>query len=150
MHGLLRGLVAGAAGTVALNVATYADMLVRARPASTVPAKVAGKMAALAEVDLGEERDASNREQAGGALLGYVTGLGVGLLCGLLRGRSGHTPPWLAGPLLGAAAMAASDVSAAVFEVTDPTDWSAKSWAADIVPHLAYGTVTASVFNALR
>ena len=42
---ILAGIVAGAAGTVAINIATYVDMLVRGRPASTLPAKVARKIA---------------------------------------------------------------------------------------------------------
>lgn len=30
--------------------------------------------------------------------------------------------------------------------VTDPRSWSAGDWAADVVPHLAYGLVTAWTF----
>src|SRR5438270_564056 len=51
-----RGLLAGAAGTVALNVATYMDMAVRARPSSAVPAKVAASLAEGAGIDLAAER----------------------------------------------------------------------------------------------
>src|SRR4051794_1955049 len=32
-----RGIIAGAVGTTALNATTYADMVLRARPASTTP-----------------------------------------------------------------------------------------------------------------
>ncbi len=33
--------------------------------------------------------------------------------------------------------------------VTDPRTWPASSWAAELVPHLAYGTVTAPVLDRL-
>jgi hypothetical protein len=37
LRGVLVGTLAGAAGTVALNIVTYADMAVRGRPASEPP-----------------------------------------------------------------------------------------------------------------
>jgi hypothetical protein len=40
-----RGLVAGAAGTVALDAATYADMVPRGRPSSEVPAQTVERLA---------------------------------------------------------------------------------------------------------
>jgi hypothetical protein len=33
--------------------------------------------------------------------------------------------------------------------VADPRTWPLSSWAADVVPHLAYGAVTASVLEWL-
>jgi hypothetical protein len=33
--------------------------------------------------------------------------------------------------------------------VTDPRTWPAKSWVVDLVPHLAYGAVTAAVLDRL-
>jgi len=41
MKKFARGAVAGAAGTTALNAVGYADMALRGRPASSVPARVA-------------------------------------------------------------------------------------------------------------
>jgi hypothetical protein len=55
----------------------------------------------------------------------------------------------LAGLLLGAAAMASSDVPAIKLGVTDPAEWGTSGWLADIIPHLAYGLVTAAVYEAL-
>lgn len=37
---ILKGVMAGAAGTVALNIATYVDMAVRGRSSSNAPAKL--------------------------------------------------------------------------------------------------------------
>jgi hypothetical protein len=36
-----------------------------------------------------------------------------------------------------------------VLGVTDPRTWAAKDWVADVVPHLAYGALTAAVLNDL-
>ncbi|AQS65976.1 hypothetical protein [Streptomyces pactum] len=147
---LTRGLVAGAAGTVALNLTTYGDMLLNGRGSSDVPVQVADRFVDRAGIRLGDEAATSNREQAAGALLGYVTGLGVGAAYGLLLRRRGALPDWVAGPLLGAAAMAASDLPATALGVTDPAAWDRTSWVSDIVPHLVYGFTTASVYQALR
>ncbi|WP_165985269.1 hypothetical protein [Streptomyces sp. YIM 98790] len=150
MRSLARGLVAGAAGTVALNLSTYGDMLLRGRPASGMPAEVADLLADRAGVPLGEEQQRSNREQAAGALLGYAAGLGVGAVYGLLSGRRTRLPALVAGPVIGAAAMAGSDAPATALGVTDPRKWNGTAWLSDIVPHLAYGVVTAAVYRALR
>jgi hypothetical protein len=34
--------------------------------------------------------------------------------------------------------------------VTDPRTWTRLDWSADIVPHLAYGAVTATVLRRLE
>jgi hypothetical protein len=34
-----------------------------------------------------------------------------------------------------------------VLGITDPRDWPASSWVSDLVPHLAYGFVTAAVWE---
>lgn len=155
LRAVLLGTAAGAVGTAALNVATYADMVIRGRPASEVPSQVAGTLAEGAGLDLsagseGADRDATARNRRGGlgALLGYLTGLGVGAAYGLLRPRLGRVSLPLAGAGLGLAAMAASDIPAAATGATDPRSWGAAGWAADIVPHLAYGLFTAAAFEA--
>lgn len=148
---LLLGVAAGAAGTVALDVATYADMALRGRPSSTVPAQLAGLLADRVGLPLaagGDDR-AERRKSGVGALFGYATGLGVGAAYGLLRPSLGAIPLPLAGVGVGLAAMAASDVPIAVSGVSDPARWGASGWAADLLPHLAYGLVTASAYDAL-
>ncbi|HEV8192310.1 MAG TPA: hypothetical protein VGP82_12655 [Ktedonobacterales bacterium] len=82
---IVRGMVAGAAGSVALDIATYADMLIRGHPSSSVPAQLAGKLTEALHVDLdGDETEqrgdqvAEQRRSGLGALLGYATGLGIG------------------------------------------------------------------------
>lgn len=36
-----------------------------------------------------------------------------------------------------------------VLGVTDPRSWSVGAWVSDVVPHLAYGAVTAAVLRRL-
>jgi hypothetical protein len=163
---LVAGVIAGATGTVALNVVTYLDMTARGRPPSELPAKAANRIAKLAGVSLGTGKDADNRREGLGALLGYATGLGVGAVYGLTRGVGPHgtsrvTPnsdnPSLArsaSPLatavgLGAVAMVASNVPMTVLGLTDPREWNASDWLADAVPHLAYGVAAALTFDVV-
>ncbi|MBA3278811.1 MAG: hypothetical protein H0U22_08840 [Geodermatophilaceae bacterium] len=145
---LIRGLVAGAAGTTALNVVTYLDMAVRGRPSSSVPAEAAGTLAAGAGVALGAGDTRDSRKEGIGALLGYATGLGVGVAYGLLRSKA-RVPVPLAAILLSAAAMAASDAPMTALGLTDPREWPASSWIADLVPHLAYGLASAAAYESL-
>ncbi|WP_226899165.1 hypothetical protein [Nonomuraea phyllanthi] len=68
MHTLVKGLIAGAAGTSALNIATYLDMAIRARAASSTPQQAVEKLTDLTDVDLGDDEQADHRKQALAAL----------------------------------------------------------------------------------
>jgi hypothetical protein len=147
---LLAGAAAGAAGTTALNAATYADMAWRGRPSSSTPEQ---SIDAIAErlgrpvPGTGETRD--NRRSGLGALSGIMTGVGVGALVGLLRTAGLRLPVGAGAVLVGAAAMATTDASMARLGVTDPRTWSASDWLSDALPHLAYGAVTCATLNAI-
>lgn len=151
---MLTGTAAGAVGTVALNIATYVDMTVRARPASSVPAKLAGVIADKVGVELasgtGEaaKEEEQNRESGLGALLGYVSGLGVATLYGAIRPQLRRVPWPVAGIALGLAAMAVSDVPIGASGVSDPSTWAPEDWAADLIPHLIYGLMTAVAYDS--
>ncbi|MER6826874.1 hypothetical protein ABT352_12880 [Streptosporangium sp. NPDC000563] len=142
------GILAGAAGTTALNIAGYLDMVVRGRAASGLPAEAAGELADRAGADLGSGEAADSRREGMGALLGYATGLGVGGLYGLLT-EDRRVPPPLAALGLSAMAMAASVAPLTALRLTDPREWDASSWVSDIVPHLAYGLTAATVYDRL-
>jgi hypothetical protein len=151
---LLWGIAAGAVGTIALDVVSYLDMVVRGRPASSLPAEVAGALAERAGVELAADgndtESAANRRSGLGALFGYGVGLGVGGAYGLLRARlPAPRRPWAVTTGLGLAAMAASDLPATLLGVTDPRTWGVAGWASDLLPHLAYGLATATVYEAL-
>lgn len=154
MNSVLRGAIAGAAGTIALDLTTYGDMLVRGRGASSVPARMAGVLAEqLGIAPLApavKDEVADNRREAAGALLGYTTGVGIGVLYGLIRGGRDRGAAPLTGAVVGLSAMAASDVPIALTGVSDPATWSATDWLSDIIPHLVYGVVTVAVYDALR
>jgi hypothetical protein len=150
---VLRGVVAGALGTTALNVTTYLDMAVRARPASSV---VAADVRALAErlhvpLDAGTHEDgAQARTEALGALMGFATGALAGAVYGAVRGRARGVPRAAAAVALGLGVMAATDGVSTALGATDPRSWSAADWASDVVPHLVFGAATAYGFDALE
>lgn len=156
LRSILLGAAAGAVGTIALDVATYTDMVARARPASTTPSDLAGKLTEGLGIELAEgggkeaEERASNRKSGIGALFGYATGVAVGALYGALRPATGKLPAPLAGIALGLAAMAASDVPIAATGVSDPREWGAADWASDLIPHLLYGLVTVVAFESFH
>ncbi len=140
------GVAAGAVGTVALNAATYLDMLGRGRPSSSLPADAAATLGEWAHIPFGGEDTAPNRQEALGALLGLATGLGVGAVYGLFRSAV-KVPAPLAALGLSAVAMAASDVPMAALGLTDPREWDPSSWAADLLPHLAYGAAATAAYR---
>jgi len=155
LSGALIGAVAGAVGTVALDVTTYVDMAIRGRSSSGAPSQMVSILAKAVGLPLSsqgvgsEDQTAQNRESGLGALLGYVNGLGVGVAYGLLRSRQDDIPIPLAGIGVGLAAMAASDIPLIALRVSNPKTWGFSGWAADAIPHLVYGLVTAIVYEAL-
>lgn len=150
MRSILRGMAAGAAGTTALNAATYADMVMRARPASETPQRTVEAMERKLPVSIpGDGAARDNRVSGLGSLSGLATGVGMGAAAGLLR-RMGLRAPFPFGPvLIGLGAMAATDGSMASLRVTDPRTWSGTDWLSDLVPHLIYGAVTWAVLEGL-
>jgi hypothetical protein len=153
---VLAGAFAGAVGTVALNVATYADMAIRGRPPSSATSQLISTLADKADISLSpqgvgsDDRTAQNRGSGLGALLGYVNGLGVGAVYGLLRSQFGNVPLPLAGVGVGLAAMAASDIPLVTLKVSDPKTWGFSGWAADLIPHLIYGLVTVTAYEVIK
>ncbi len=151
--GFIRGAMAGAAGTTALNTATYLDMAVRGRGASSAPQDLVEKSAGEVGVKIpgkGDERD--NRLEALGTLSGTATGVLVGAFAGAVhRGlaRKGkHMPAWLEVVLISGAAMVLADAPLGLLGISNPKSWSAKDWTADLLPHLVYGTVTYATLHA--
>lgn len=148
MRPLVRGLLAGASATIALDVVSYLDMVVRGRPASTTPQESAARLAAAVGADLGEGKAAENRAAGLGPLLGYGWGLGCSAAYAVLVRR--RLPLPVATAVLAGMAMVGSNVPMAALGVTDPRRWSAADWLADLVPHVAYGMVAAAVHDQLR
>ncbi|MFC6074613.1 hypothetical protein [Microbispora bryophytorum] len=142
------GVLAGAAGTTALNTVTYLDQVVRGRPPSTLPEQTAGRLAEMAGVDLGAR--AEHREQGIGGLLGIVTGTGIGAAYGVLRWATARDPGVpAAGIGLGAAATMVGSTPMTAMGLTDPRTWGVAGWLSDLIPHLGYGLVTAYAFRVM-
>ena len=148
--GIMAGAAAGAAGTAALNAATYLDMAVRGRGSSDTPQQTIEAMEDRLPVSVpGEGPTRDNRVSGLGSLSGIVTGIGIGAVFGVLH-RVGLRPATpLGGVLVGLSAMASTDTSMAVLKVSDPRSWSAADWLSDLIPHLAYGFVTYATLQAL-
>ncbi len=146
LRGALLGAAAGAAGTTALNTVTYLDMVVRGRPASSTPEQTVEALTDRAHVTVPGDGDVRQNRVAGlGPLTGIAAGLGVGVLLGLARAvgrRPGTATATAAALLVGNAPMT-------LLGVTDPRTWPVSSWVADVVPHVAYGAVTAAVLEQL-
>jgi len=144
-------MAAGAAGTTALNAATYADMAVRARAASRTPATTVEKLAEQAGKPVpGEGEQRQNRLEGLGALSGIAAGVGIGAVAGLFAPLLTRLPLVLSAAAVGAGAMAATDLPMTRLGITDPTTWSATDWASDALPHLAYGAMTVAVLRGFR
>lgn len=147
---VLFGAAAGAAGTTALNAVTYLDMAVRGRPASSTPEETVETLADKAHVPVpGDEESRDNRLSGLGPLTGQLTGVGVGALLGLARAAGWRPGVALATAAATLGAMAGSNGPMTLLGVTDPRTWPASSWVADVVPHVAYGWVTAAVLDKL-
>lgn len=147
---VVRGIAAGAAGTTALNAATYADIAVRGRPTSSMPERSVEKIAGETGVEIpGEGETRQNRVGGIGALMGIGTGVGAGIAASFLGPVVRRLPLPVAGVLVGGLAMAGSDIPMTRMGLTDPSSWSTSDWLADALPHLAYGVATAWTLRAL-
>ena len=155
LNGTLRGIIAGATGTVALDITTYLDMAIRGRSSSNAPSQMVDTVVKKIHFPLStqgtssKDQSAQNRESGLGALLGYVNGLGTGVIYGILRSRFDKIPAPLAAPLVGLTAMAASNIPMVTLHVSNPKTWGISGWLADTIPHLIYGFVTVVTYEAL-
>jgi hypothetical protein len=146
---LSRGLLAGAAGTTALTAATYLDMALRGRPASTVPEQtVQALLRATGQRLSGSGGERASRATGLGALLGIANGLTVGVVSSIVRSAGVRMPFPVGTVVKGAASMATTDVPVALLGVSDPRTWSRQDWVADALPHLAYGAVVQAVVSS--
>ena len=150
------GAIAGAAGTTVLDAATYADMAIRGRPSSSLPERMVEELARRAgltelakpQQELSESE--RNRRIGLGGLLGYLDGIGSGVLFGVLRATAIKNVSWCwAGIGLGVLTMVLSEGTATALGQTDPRTWSVSDWIADIVPRSLYGWTTAISFDCL-
>jgi hypothetical protein len=151
MKSIGRGLAAGAAGTTALNAATYVDMVLRGRPASKTPEQSVEQLSERTGVTgPGEQDTRQNRVSGLGALMGMLTGAAVGAGYGAAHELGWRPSLPLGSAVATGAAMVGSSAPMTLLGITDPRKWSVSSWLTDLLPHLAYGVTTAATFAAMR
>lgn len=148
IQAVLAGAAAGAAGTTALDAVTFLDMVVRGRPASSTPQTTVEEIADKTHVPIpGDEDERSNRTSALGSLSGIAAGVSTGIAVGLatdwIRNRGQSLPVAVTGVAAALGAMLGGNGPMTLLGVTDPRKWSTTDWLSDVVPHVAYGLVTA-------
>jgi hypothetical protein len=150
MSGLRRGLLAGAAGTTALNAATYLDMAVRGRPPSETPRRSIETITDRLHLGIagrGAQRD--HRLEGLSALAGIATGVSIGGVFGWLHAHRVRFGPF-GSVVIGGSAMLATDASMVRLGISDPRDWTTADWLSDALPHLAYGIATQASLTATQ
>lgn len=151
---VLRGAAAGAAGTTALNAVTFLDMTLRGRPPSRTPENTVETLLGRLGLSMPGDDDARQHRVEGlAALLGAVTGVGVGAVLASvddsLDGSLGRLPvPW-GGLGLTTLAMVAANGPMTLLGVTDPRAWTAADWISDLAPHVAYGFTAAFAYTSM-
>jgi len=149
-EGMLRGAVAGAAGTTALNAVTYLDMVVRGRGASSTPEQSVEKLSDTARVPIpGDGEKHQNRVSGLGPMLGIAAGVSTGAALGAVRATGARPPLAVESAAAGLGAMVAGSGPLAALGISDPRAWSVTDWVADVVPHAAYALVTAWTLDRL-
>jgi hypothetical protein len=135
-----RGIVAGAAATAAMTVASTAEMKLRGRPPSTAPADVAAKLLGVKPRKRSGTRFATVAHVVSGVSLGTARGLLD--LAGVDRRAapaSFFTIAWTPDLLLVPAAGAAEP----------PWRWGAKEIAISAAHHIAYAAAGETTYRAL-
>lgn len=144
------GLLAGAAGTTALNAATYLDMAVRARPASSTPEDTVERGADLLRIPIPGDEDTRKARVAGlGPLMGTAAGLGAGVVLSAAVRTGPAGGPWGTAGVAWVVAMLVGNGPMTVLGVTDPRTWRSADWLADVLPHAAYAGAAAAALRAL-
>jgi hypothetical protein len=150
LRSILAGAAAGAAGTTALNAVSYLDVAVRARPASSTPEDTVEKLAEKVHVQIpGEGEDRDNRLAGLAPLAGIVTGVGIGTLLGLARGLGWRPSPAVGAVVATVVVLIGANGPMTALGITDPREWNLDAWLSDVVPHVAYGVVTAATLDGL-
>lgn len=147
--GITAGMLAGAAGATAMNAVSYADQAVQGNASTTSP--TGGSVAETAREAGNSAGAPTDGAKAGalGPLGGLGIGVGVGAVAGLIRGSNATPPPVTAAIVTGLVAMGIGE-GAAVATGAAKSDWaSPANLLRDLVPHLAYGAVTAIALHRM-
>ena len=91
-----------------------------------------------------------NQVAGHGPLTGLVAGVGSGVLLALARAAGWRPGPGVEVGVATGLALIASDGPMTELGVTDPRTWPVSARVSDVVPHLAYGALTAVVSATWR
>ncbi len=144
--------MAGAAGTVALNLCAYLDMAITRRAPSDVPAAAARAIARRlgfepAPLDNGKTRA---RWEGFGEALGLMHGVGQGLAYGIVRAQLLPDAEQRTGALsLALESFILGEGAATLLGATDPRHWGFAGFVRGFALRAAFGIVTAATFDAL-
>lgn len=145
-RGIVVGVLAGAAGTTALNTVSYLDMLISARPASDTSEVTITKLEEVIKLRVpGDEVQHNNRVAALGPMTGIAVGVTIGAVLEIARSLGWRPGAVVLAVVATSGALIGSNTPMTLLEVTDPRKWSARAWISDIIPHLAFGIATATV-----
>lgn len=149
-RGIRHGAAAGAAATATLNAVTYLDMAIRGRPASSTPEQSVEELSHRVGVPIPGQGDRRDNRVAGLApLLGTAAGVGAGMALGMLRATGAVSGRRSTTAAAFVAAMIVGNGPMTLLRITDPRQWSAADWVADVVPHAAYALVAGAVLDDL-
>ncbi|MEV4630405.1 hypothetical protein AB0J90_29495 [Micromonospora sp. NPDC049523] len=147
---LANGVLAGAAATLARELVSNLDVVVRARPMSNSHERMVQRLVAKAHLSLGPEEPAAKRRAGLGPLLGFANGVLTVALFATLTGRRRPAPP-VAAALIGLGGMLVADGPMAALGVTNPRRWGAQDWFEDALPYVAYSlTAVATLYRLDR
>jgi hypothetical protein len=78
-----------------------------------------------------------------------MAGVVVGAGLGLARSAGWRPGPIVSGLAATVGALIGSNGPMTALGVADPRSWTVKDWVSDVIPHVAYGMVTALVLQGL-
>ncbi|MER7889083.1 hypothetical protein ABTX15_04580 [Micromonospora sp. NPDC094482] len=146
---LTNGLLAGAAATLARELVSSLDMVVRARPYSDTHQRMVRRMAGGLHVSLGTGERAANRLGGLGPVLGFVNGVLTVTLVALAT-RQWRPPLPVKAALVGAGGMLVADAPMAALGVASPRRWGMQGWFEDGPPYVAYSLVAVAALDRLE
>lgn len=136
-----KGVLAGAAGTAAMSASSAAEMKIRGRQGSTVPAEVLCTLLGVEALDAAHKARLTTLVH-----WGYGTALGVSRGALALAGLRGRRA---AAAFFGVTWAGELVMLPAVDAAPPPTRWSAQTLAVGGFHHLVYALVTSATYDAL-
>ncbi|GAA3352418.1 hypothetical protein GCM10017744_001310 [Streptomyces antimycoticus] len=144
-------LLAAAVIGLCLGLVSYADMAVRARPASTTPEETLRKLTARLHIRIpGTGERLGNRIAGLAPMTGFAAGLGMRAVLGVARAAGWRPSLRRQYVVATVGALIGTNGPMTVLGVTDPRTWGLAGWVSDIVPHIAYAVVTVHVLDGLQ